>query len=168
MKNYFEEFNICKFGNISLSNWKDVVRELNNFLKDKIEFIPVTMAKHVLLRVCRRRKIRAAEERAMVEMSERIYASGEFDIRNNTIAAISFWKVCEYSNLYADQINLNECCKNHEKMIEDGVKQSEIWKCFDVTPENVRKVFKESISTKLNDFLPAWEGRITEAKKEQL
>lgn len=50
-------------------------------------------------------------------MSERIKASGLFDIRNNTIAAIAFWKVCEYSKLYSDQISLNECCKNHEKMI---------------------------------------------------
>jgi hypothetical protein len=68
-QNYFEEFNICKVANISLGNWKDVIRELNNFLKDKIEFIPVTQAKHVILRVCRKRKIRAAEEKAMIEMS---------------------------------------------------------------------------------------------------
>ena len=118
------------------------------------------------MRVCRKRKIKTAEEKAMIEMSERIYASGEFDIRNNTIAAIAFWKVCEYSMTYYDQINLADVCKSHEKMIADGVKQSEIWKYFDVTPENVRKVFKESISNRLKEFLPNWEGMIPPSKRE--
>lgn len=118
----------------------------------------MTQAKHVIMRVCRKRKIRAAEEKAMIEMSERIYASGEFDIRNNTIAAIAFWKVCEASNLYKDQLYLTDVCKSHEKMMSEGVRQSEIWKCFDVTPENVRKVYKESISSRLDEFLPTWEG----------
>jgi hypothetical protein len=51
-------------------------------------------------------------------------------------------------------------------MIAEGVRQSEIWKCFDVTPENVRKVFKESISTRLSEFLPNWEGMIPVSKRD--
>jgi hypothetical protein len=39
-------------------------------------------------------------------------------------------------------------------MIEEGVKQGEIWKYFDVTSENVRKVFKEFILNRFEEFLP--------------
>jgi len=165
-ENYFEEFNVCKFANIGVAAWRDVVRELNNFLKDKIEFIPVTQAKHMIMRVCRKRKIRAAEERAMIEMSERIISCGEFDIRNNTIAAMVFWKVCENSEEYIDQINLNDICRSHEKMMADHFSKKEIWKYFDVTPENVRKVFKDFISNRMKEFLPTFQGMIHPSKRD--
>ena len=97
----------------------------------------------------------------MIEMCDRIVKAAELDVRINTIAAIAFWKVCQHSLYYKDKISLNEICKNHDKMQEENVKSSDIQKCFDVTPENVRKVFKESI---LKDFyqryLPNWDGRV--------
>jgi len=50
-----------------------------------------------------------------------------------------------------------DICKNHDKMQEDNAKTSDIQKCFDVTPENVRKVFKESIKSQLfSRYLPQW------------
>lgn len=102
----------------------------------------------------------------MIQMCEKIYKCGEFDIRSNTIAAIAFWKVCENSKHYCNEINLNDCCRNHEKMIEEGVKQGEIWKYFDVTAENVRKVFKEFIANRFEEFLPDWNGRIQHIRRD--
>lgn len=98
----------------------------------------------------------------MIEMCERIVKAAELDVRINTIAAIAFWKICENSVHYKDKIALNEICKNHDKMQEENIKSSDIQKCFDVTPENVRKVFKESISAQFYQrYLPNWDGRIT-------
>ena len=51
-------------------------------------------------------------------------------------------------------------------MIEEGVKQGEIWKYFDVTAENVRKVFKEFISNRFEEFLPDWNGRIQHIRRD--
>lgn len=94
-------------------------------------------------------------------MCERIVKAGELDVRINTIAAIAFWKICEYSLRYKDTISLAEICKNHDKMQEESLKSSDIQRCFDVTPENVRKVFKESIQPQLlTRYLPNWEGRV--------
>ncbi len=53
----------------------------------------------------------------MIEMCERIVNSGELDVRINTTAAIAYWKVCENSTSYKG-INLNDICRNHEKMQE--------------------------------------------------
>jgi hypothetical protein len=42
-------------------------------------------------------------------------------------------------------------------MQEESYKTSDIQKCFDVTPENVRKVFKESILPQFyTRYLPNW------------
>jgi hypothetical protein len=42
-------------------------------------------------------------------------------------------------------------------MQEENIKCSDIQKCFDVTPENVRKVFKEAIQPQLlSRYLPNW------------
>jgi hypothetical protein len=58
---------------------------------------------------------------------------------------------------YKDTISLAEICKNHDKMQEENIKCSDIQKCFDVTPENVRKVFKEAIQPQLlSRYLPNW------------
>lgn len=135
---------------------------MNIALKFKIDFVPIMRPKHVIIRVCRRRRIRNDEEKAMIEMCERIVNAGELDVRINTIAAIAFWKVCEYSLLYREKISLADICKNHEKMQEENIKTSEIQKCFDVTPENVRKVFKESIRPQfITRYLPNWDGRVS-------
>lgn len=146
---------------LSLKDWKDLIKEMNNILKFKIDFVPIMKPKHVIIRVCRRRKIRHEEEKAMIEMAERIVKAAELDVRINTIAAIAFWKITEHSLTYKDKIPLNEICKNHDKMQEENVKSSDIQKCFDVTPENVRKVFKESIAPQFYQrYLPNWDGRI--------
>lgn len=146
---------------LSLKDWKDLIKEMNIVLKFKIDFVPIMKPKHVIIRVCRKRKIKMEEERAMIEMCERIVKAAELDVRINTIAAIAFWKICEHSLLYKDKIVLAEICKNHEKMQDENIKTSEIQKCFDVTPENVRKVFKESILPHFYArYLPNWEGRV--------
>jgi len=65
--------------------------------------------------------------------------------------------VCEYSATYAGSIGLNEICKSHEKMQEEGALVSEIQKYFDVTPDNVRKVFKDAIKSYFpSKVLPNW------------
>lgn len=44
---------------------------------------------------------------------------------------------------------------------EENAPISELQKYFDVTPDNVRKVFKEAIRANLyTKFLPNWEGRM--------
>jgi len=44
---------------------------------------------------------------------------------------------------------------------EEGAKIPEIQKYFDVTPDNVRKVFKDFLKTvSLSKLLPNWEGRV--------
>ncbi len=44
---------------------------------------------------------------------------------------------------------------------EEGAPISQIQKYFDVTNDNVRKVFKEHIKAEFyNKFLPNWQGRI--------
>lgn len=53
-------------------------------------------------------------------MCERIAKDGAIDARNNTIAAIAFWKVCENSETYKDKFNLIEICKTHDKMQADN------------------------------------------------
>lgn len=46
-------------------------------------------------------------------------------------------------------------------MEEEGAKISEIQRYFDVTPDNVRKVFKDSIKPYFSSkLMPAWEGRL--------
>lgn len=153
---------------LSLKDWKELIKEMTNVLKFKIDFVPVMKPPHVIIRVCRKRKIRHEEEKAMIEMADRIVNAAELDVRTNTIAAIAFWKVCEYSIHYKDRITLNEICKNHDKMQEENVKPSDIQKCFDVTPENVRKVFKESILPQfLQKYLPNWDGRVPLKEKAQ-
>ena len=125
-ENYFQEFNICKVLSLSLKDWKDLIKEMNILLKFRIDFVPIMRPKHVIIRVCRRRRIRMEEERAMIEMCQRIVSAGELDVRINTIAAIAYWKVCEYSTLYRTNISLPEICKNHDKMQEENARTSEI------------------------------------------
>ena len=100
----------------------------------------------------------------MLEMCDRITKLGQLDLRLNTLAAICFWKFCEHSVTYQNiYVNLGDFCKNHEKMLEEKIRRGQILKCFDVTPENVRKVYKESIADKFYAvYLPDWNGRVIE------
>ena len=96
----------------------------------------------------------------MVEMCERIQVNGSFDFRINTVAAMAFWKVLQYSQKYQNKYSLSDVCKSHDKMQEDGQRISEIQKFFDITPENVRRVFKDKIQAAFLDrYLPNWDGR---------
>lgn len=67
---------------------------MNQLLKFKIDFVPIVKPKHIIIRVCKRRKIAMEQQKAMIEMCDRIAKDGAIDARNNTIAAIAFWKVC--------------------------------------------------------------------------
>jgi hypothetical protein len=113
---------------------------------------------HLIIRVCARRKILKPEERAMIEMCDTIQSLVQSDIRINTIAGMAFWKICEYSTTYAGKYALADFCKSHEKMEEEeGAKIPEIQKYFDVTPDNVRKVFKDYLkNVPLTKLLPNW------------
>ena len=98
----------------------------------------------------------------MIEMCDNIQAAVDSDIRINTIAALAFWKVCQYSALYKDKFTLSDFCKNHEKLEEEGAKVPVIQSFFDVTPDNVRKVFKEHVKPVFGPkLLPAFEGRLS-------
>jgi hypothetical protein len=61
---------------LSLKDWKELIKEMNILLKFKIDFVPIMRPRHVIIRVCRRRRIRLEEERAMIEMADRIVAAG--------------------------------------------------------------------------------------------
>ncbi len=140
---------------MSARTWKDLVKEMNVLLKNRIDFVPIVKPKHLAIRVCARRKIARSETRAMIETCDTIQRLAESDIRINTIAALAFWKVTEYSANYTGKFTLNDFCKSHEKMQQEDpkIKISEIQKYFDVTPDNVRKVFKESIKHKFSPRL---------------
>ena len=161
-ENYFEEFYLSKILGMSIKTWKDLVKEMNAVLKGRIDFVPIVKPKHLIIRVCARRRIRKAEELAMVEMCDNIATNSAPDIRINTIAALAFWKVCEYSEMYAGKVQLQDFCKSHEKMQEEeNAPVSEIQKYFDVTHDNVRKVFKEAIRSQFpGKYLPNWKGRV--------
>ena len=94
-------------------------------------------------------------------MCDNIQAAVHSDIRINTVAALAFWKVCEYSSAYKDKFVLNDFCKNHEKLEEEGAKVPVIQGYFDVTPDNVRKVFKEHVKPVFGPkIMPNFEGRL--------
>ena len=135
---------------------------MNSVLKGKIDFVPIVKPKHLIMRVCARRKIRKLEELAMVEMCENISNNATPDTRINTIAALAFWKVCEYSDRYQGKFTLLDFCKIHEKMQEEeNAPISRMQEYFDVTPDNVRKVFKEAIKAQFfAKYLPNWQGRV--------
>jgi hypothetical protein len=46
-------------------------------------------------------------------------------------------------------------------MLAEGVRSSEIFRHFDITAENVKKVFKEHIKNNLAKYLPNWPSRMT-------
>ncbi len=49
-------------------------------------------------------------------MCDNIDKYAALDVRVHTIAAISFWKVCQYSIHHKDAFPLSEVCKSHEKL----------------------------------------------------
>jgi hypothetical protein len=56
-------------------------------------------------------------------------------------------------------------CKSHEKFIQTNNYDS-MYCFFDISPEQVRKVFREHIRDELFEvFLPEWEGRVELRKK---
>lgn len=130
-------------------------------LKPKLDVVPITQSRHLIIRVCKKRGINNQEIRAMIEMCERVKKDlGDVDVRINTIAAIAFWKVLEYSIKYRNKWSLTDFCKNHEKIEEEKGGSAEMQKHFDVTEQNVRKVFKDSIKPHFLKYLPNWEGRV--------
>jgi len=51
---------------MTIKGWKDLVKEMNAVLKGRIDFVPIVKPKHLIMRVCARRKIRKFEELAMI------------------------------------------------------------------------------------------------------
>ncbi len=45
---------------MSIKVWKDLVKEMNVVLKGRIDFVPIVKPKHLIIRVCARRRIRKA------------------------------------------------------------------------------------------------------------
>ncbi len=94
-----------------------MLKDLNNELKNKIDFIPTEKPWHYVVRVCRRRRIEPPEEQAMIRMCEIISERGIQDgCPRKTVAACVFWKVCEHSIKYRELIKLHEICKKHEDL----------------------------------------------------
>lgn len=137
-----------------------MTRDLNSILRNYLEFVPICQPKHIILKICKKRNICIHEQLAMIEMCERIMKYSTIDVRSPTIAAISFWKVCQFSKRYKNRIVLSHLCRSHERLIAKG-KANSTYSFFDITPENVRKVYKEHIkSDLLTKYLPEWENRI--------
>ena len=87
--------------------------------------------------------------------------SGRIDAKSGTIAALAFWKVCQYSEKYSKGFSLSDICESHEKMLEKREKFSVIYQHFDVAADNVKRVFKTYLEDDFEEnFLPKWEGRI--------
>ena len=82
------------------------------------------------------------------------------DIRAATLAAMVFWKVCQFSEKYGYLANLGKLCRRHESYFEVG-KYERTFRYFDVTADHVRKVYKENVREDLFEYyLPEWRGRI--------
>ena len=54
-----------------------------------------------------------------------------------------FWKVCEHSIKYRDQIKLQDICKKHEDMKNST--PAELQKYFDTTPDTIKKFFSDKM-----------------------
>jgi len=92
------------------------MKNISSLLKKKISFIPQEEPWHLIIRICKKRKIRKQEENAMIEMCHRIAAAGIKDgCPNKTVAACVFWKICENSSEYAG-VSLGEICKSKQQM----------------------------------------------------
>lgn len=93
-------------------------------------------------------------------MCETIYERGIQDgCPRKTVAACVFWKICEYSSEYRNEIKLTDICKKYEDMKDAS--PGEIQKYFDLTPDTVRKFFSEKMEKDfLQVYLPDWDGRI--------
>ena len=93
-------------------------------------------------------------------MCESIEKQANLDSRGSTISAIVFWKICQYSVKYKDRINLNFICKNHDRLITRN-KCELTFSFFDVTTENVRRVYRDYLQKDLfSCYLPKWDNRI--------
>lgn len=66
-------------------------------------------------------------------MCERIAKYSVADVRTHTIAAIAFWKICQFSLRYKDRIDLRHICKGHDRLIERGL-ENHTYGFFDITP----------------------------------
>ena len=97
--------------------WKDILTELSNTLREYIDELPYNSPQHVIRKMCMRRNIDGREEKAMLEMCNRVCLSSRVDSRPGTVAALCFWKVCQFSKRYEKRIDLANVCRNHEKLV---------------------------------------------------
>lgn len=96
----------------------------------------------------------------MIKMCDKISERGIQDgCPRKTVAACVFWKICEYSQKYRDQIKLHDICKKHEDLKDAS--PAELQKYFDTTPDTIKKFFSDKMDKDfLQVYLPEWEGRI--------
>ncbi len=60
---------------------------------------------------------------------------------------------------------MSKLCYSHEKLIEKK-KSNETYSFFDITMENVRKIYREFVKDQLEKYMPEWENRINDNKFE--
>lgn len=76
----------------------------------------------------------------MIRMCNTIYERGIQDgCPRKTVAACVFWKICEYSYEYRNEIKLADICKKHADLKDCS--PGEMQKYFDLTPDTVKKFF---------------------------
>lgn len=114
---------------------------MNSILRAYIDVVPIVLPKHIVMKVCKYRHINIEEQNAMVEMCERIAQYSTADVRYHTIAAIAFWKICQFSTRYRNRVLLQHLCKSHDRLFSQG-NENMTYKFFDITPESVKKVYK--------------------------
>ena len=133
---------------ISWSYWKDIVQEFYNLLRGVIVELSSNPTLDLLSNVCRIRHIKKEEVSAMLDMCRNIQSKTNLDARPQTVAAIVFWKICQFSSRYYKRIVLEKICRNHEKLILKG-HEDLTFKFFDVTSDNVKKVYKQHLKSEL-------------------
>ena len=102
----------------------------------------------------------------MIEMANRILRNTPIDARAQTVAALCFWKITQYSKLYRDCFDMNDYCKSYEKLLAENIKYKYIYSCFDVTCDTIKKLYNNSIKDKFYSLiLPNWEGRVEMSTK---
>ena len=76
-------------------------------------------------------------------MCSRIRKHSTVDARPATIAAIVFWKISQYSHQYRNRVDLPRLCKSHDRLLLKDGGEELTHKFFDVTVENIEKVYQE-------------------------
>jgi hypothetical protein len=89
--------------------------------------------------MCLVRGIRDKEKEKMVKLCHFF----KREVRAAYIACAAFWLICEQSELYKGKFSIEDLCKEHERIYEEGSDAMTIERYFDASVAPVKKIIKE-------------------------